>query len=131
MKCKSLILKFPNYSILPRRLHRHFIRGYFDGDGTICETHYKSKITPRFSLISTEQFLDRAYSQFFKLLGFTKPKYGRNGEAYFIYYTCHKRLNILFNKLYKDSTIYLERKYIKFIAVLGQSYRRPKTIRAE
>ena len=33
---KSLILEFPNLSQVPKFLIRHFIRGYFDGDGCIC-----------------------------------------------------------------------------------------------
>ena len=32
---KSKILKFPNYNQVPKELIRHFIRGYFDGDGSV------------------------------------------------------------------------------------------------
>lgn len=34
---KSLTLNFPNETQVPRNLLRHFIRGYFDGDGTIYQ----------------------------------------------------------------------------------------------
>ena len=41
MPKKSLILKFPNHTIVPQELIRHFIRGYFDGDG--CVSYYETK----------------------------------------------------------------------------------------
>mgnify|MGYP002625860766 CR=1 FL=1 len=45
---KSLILEFPKD--IPNDLIRHFVRGYFDGDGCI------SKNEDRCSLVSTENF---------------------------------------------------------------------------
>lgn len=47
---KSLSIVFPDF--LPKELFRHFIRGYFDGDGCI-NSNPKEK---RISLISTEKF---------------------------------------------------------------------------
>ena len=35
---KSLTLEFPNNEIVPKHLLKHFIRGYFDGDGGISYT---------------------------------------------------------------------------------------------
>lgn len=32
---KSKILEFPNYGQVPQELMKHFIRGYFDGDGSV------------------------------------------------------------------------------------------------
>lgn len=32
---KSLTLTFPSKDIVPEHLIRHFIRGYFDGDGSV------------------------------------------------------------------------------------------------
>jgi len=40
-QAKSLTLKFPTEEQVPSHLIRHFIRGYFDGDGCICL--YKNK----------------------------------------------------------------------------------------
>lgn len=45
---KSLTLKFPS---IPMYLVNHFLRGYFDGDGTICET-FSSKASITASLIT-------------------------------------------------------------------------------
>jgi intein-encoded DNA endonuclease-like protein len=35
VQAKSLILEFPKNDRIPKHLIRHFIRGYFDGDGTV------------------------------------------------------------------------------------------------
>lgn len=51
---KSLILKFPDEFILPENLIFHFIRGYFDGDGTICKTKVN---TFRCCILGTKNFL--------------------------------------------------------------------------
>lgn len=40
---KSLILQFPNTNILPIEYRRHFIRGYFDGDGCFSAIIRKRK----------------------------------------------------------------------------------------
>jgi intein-encoded DNA endonuclease-like protein len=52
---KSLILQFPNTSQIPENLQMHYIRGYFDGDGSLKK---KGKIKGYdFSLLSTREFL--------------------------------------------------------------------------
>jgi len=58
---KSLILQFPNNQQVPKHLLRHFIRGYFDGDG--CATigqvkeNYRKFITCSFT--STKMFIEK------------------------------------------------------------------------
>jgi hypothetical protein len=42
------------------------------------------------------------------------------GNAYAIRYSGNKQNKCIFNFLYNNATIYLDRKYTKFIAVLGQ-----------
>jgi intein/homing endonuclease len=54
---KSLILEFPNESIFKNKsLIRHFIRGYWDGDGCLsyCD---KKHLCPNASVLGTENFL--------------------------------------------------------------------------
>lgn len=38
---KSLTITFPDESIVPKHLIRHFIRGYFDGDGSVSPIKYE------------------------------------------------------------------------------------------
>ena len=46
---KSLILKYPNY--LKPEFHSHFIRGYFDGDGSITINRNKNTNNITFIII--------------------------------------------------------------------------------
>ena len=55
---KSLILTFPDINVVSEDLVRHFIRGYFDGDG--CLSFNKNKYcTPNISILGTKQFLEK------------------------------------------------------------------------
>lgn len=57
---KSLTLKFPNENIFKSKdLIRHFIRGYFDGDGCISYNKYKYGIVPRCSVLVTLQLVTK------------------------------------------------------------------------
>lgn len=61
---KSLTLKFPDKSIFKSEdLIRHFIRGYFDGDGCISYYRHENRnigiyFKPQLSIIGTKIFLD-------------------------------------------------------------------------
>ena len=50
---KSLILKFPTEEQVPEHLIRHFIRGYFDGDGWFSNTSSCFQV----GIIGTEDFI--------------------------------------------------------------------------
>lgn len=52
---KTLTLKFPTYKQIPKKYIWHFIRGYFDGDGTVSDPTTKSKIEVK--ILSTNAFL--------------------------------------------------------------------------
>ena len=53
---KSLTLQFPDINIFSSpELVKHFIRGYFDGDG--CLSYYKDSLKPAISLLGTPEFL--------------------------------------------------------------------------
>ena len=104
---KSLTLVFPEW--LPKDLHPHFIRGYFDGDGTIT-------IVPRLrvedfkqvSLIGTKEFLESVLRILNLDLKLYKDKRHRF-NTYSIQFNKKDGLNFL-DYMYKNSNIYLERK---------------------
>lgn len=100
---KTKILQFPK---LNKKLVKHFIRGYLDGDG--CITH---QTTSKMSLeiLGTEDFL-RAILDYYK---FPSEKY-----IYTFKHSDIKRLMLsgknafkVIDDLYKDSNIYLDRKF--------------------
>lgn len=117
---KSLTLKFPE-NLISNNLIKHFIRGYFDGDGCIsvynkqCKTIITKRVTV--SLLGTKDFLDivRKYSPI------TFGKYVKNNgsENTLVLSTAHRKAITFIKWLYEDSTIYLDRKYNKFELALS------------
>lgn len=102
---KTLTLKFPN---LNKLLYRHFIRGYFDGDG--CADMRKHQKTPqlRLSFVGTERFLTKLKS-ILKLNNKLQPT-GNNKSAFSLQICGNKKAKKIANWMYKDATIFLERK---------------------
>ena len=111
---KSLILTFPNLSIFSSTdLIKHFIRGYVDGDGSvvIASTGYS-----RFEIVGTKEFLAGIKEQFPGVFSksYYKDKRKLCSNTYFLSISGKKAAKFG-NALYKDATIYLQRKYNKFI----------------
>lgn len=116
---KSLILKFPKLSIFKgnvQQLVLHFIRGYVDGDG--CLSIYKKKtgvIATELSLVGTKDFLETV-NIIFKNKGYIQNKSCQNWEnkAYELKFSFVPSRKIA-RYLYENATIYLERKYNKYL----------------
>lgn len=122
---KSLTLTFPSCNILPREYIRHFIRGYFDGDGCV---HYKERcvIDNRnnkkynrtdllVAIVGTKDFLielSKVLEQ--ENIYFRFNKYGHCGQSFEIRLNKRNELFAFYNYLYSDATIFLERKKGKF-----------------
>lgn len=111
---KSLIKEFPIG--VPKLLFRHFLRGYFDGNGFITET---DKTPLQLGFTSSLPFINHLEEHLKSTLGikkFTKTIY--QSKNHLEWSTLRKAgidaLNIL-NYLYEDSTIYLNRKYNKWV----------------
>lgn len=75
---KSLTLKFPNN--LEDKYIRHFVRGIFDGDGSIYFD--KNKIKPRFSICGTLDLLENIQNYMIEELGINKTKIRQKGNIY-------------------------------------------------
>lgn len=107
---KSLTLKFPDESIFKSKdLIRHFIRGYFDGDGCFTRHIYHTIVSPAISFLGTKDFLD-------KILEYSKIEANYRHDKCYTEFTWtleyHKEPGIeLINYLYNNCTIYLDRKY--------------------
>ena len=109
-KAKTHKLTFPTEEQVPSHLIRHFIRGYFDGDGSVSGD--KQKL---FSFEGTINFLLSLQQILIKELSFSETKLcqrhkDRDNTIRSLRY-CGINQCILFRDwLYKDATIYLERK---------------------
>ena len=115
---KSLILEYPEW--LPKELHRHFIRGYFDGDGSIV-THKKDKlkIQTSFSITSTENFCKSVQNILTNELdingGGIYEASCHNGITKYLSIRGNIQTKKIFDWLYYDTDFYLTRKYEKYI----------------
>ncbi|MEW6409859.1 MAG: LAGLIDADG family homing endonuclease [Nitrospirota bacterium] len=137
---KSLIMKFPD---IPEKYMRHFIRGCWDGDGTVYISAGKLNAS---YVSSSRYFIERLVQEFYKIgiyrqrlhqLSFnkikkTRSKFGfsnyplaihaeKRSKAYYIKLNSRENLEKLFHYLYDgvDESIYLARKYKKCVEGLG------------
>lgn len=116
---KTHTLEFPNY-LKNNKLIRHFMRGYFDGDGGFYLNKNKSPFQMSARICGTINFLTDFKSVLEENCGFissSKP-YMYNGQGALNYFG-NGQLSKISNYLYNDSKIYLERKFIQ--AKLSQS----------
>jgi intein/homing endonuclease len=107
---KSLIYSFPDW-IKNHPLKNHFMRGYFDGDGSFYLQHqYNKKIC--FGLRGTVKFLIDYRSILEKECEFPVRINAMpiSGGCGLLGYGGNKNIIKISNFLYKDATIYLDRK---------------------
>lgn len=110
---KSLVLEFPK--CVPEYFYSSFILGYFDGDGSISlSNNNKSAYV---SMIGTRMLLNTVAEIAKKNIG-VEVTINRDVRAKdpICSLRCNKRQDVikLLNWLYKNSTIYLQRKYDKY-----------------
>jgi intein-encoded DNA endonuclease-like protein len=101
---------------IPEHLIPHFIRGYFDGDGCVFESYTKVKnrsyYEPGITFVGTYDFMTYLNTQLPIILPSLR-KDTRVSNSYTLYYRSKPRFLILEEYLYKNSTIYLDRKFEK------------------
>lgn len=116
IEAKTYDLDFPSEDIVPDHLIRHFIRGYSDGDGSICinEKSYRNTI----SIQGTQLFLSGLMEKVVTHTGVTRTKIlNGNGNVFEWKKGGRKQVLKVLDWLYKDSNIYLERKYDKYMQI--------------
>ena len=110
---KSTTLEFPNFLHFKYdHLIRHFIRGYFDGDGSFSRYILKTCVNPHIQIIGTPEFLNKLleYTSLNGRIG--KDKRWKNNTEYIEF---DKDNGIKFiNYIYNNSKIYLDKKYKLF-----------------
>jgi intein-encoded DNA endonuclease-like protein len=113
---KSLILTFPDF--LSEELIQHFIRGYFDGDGSI---NIKKEKNCSISITSTDMFnnvLEKLLLTQFQIKSKQYYRYKNTCTTSLMIGKTRNSLNFL-NWIYSNSTIHLNRKYQKYLALKG------------
>lgn len=97
----------------------HFIRGYFDGDGSIRndspnQKRYECNIT-----CGNKEFLDKIQKILNEYNIYSTMYKHTDCEAYKIRIDRKEDSKKFYNFLYKDCKIYLSRKYNRFVALYG------------
>lgn len=113
---KSLTLKFPDIKIFnSKNLIRHFMRGYFDGDGCISYSNKEHTIL-NMQLLGTKDFLQVFIQQLPEDLRDFTLRHNHNNEKELTYLinTSNNKAYKFLKFLYENSNIYLERKYSRF-----------------
>lgn len=142
MPQKSLTLNFPHF--LGEKLIAHFIRGYFDGDGCIwngkrkkmkikdltCKNGFREKIihNVKFTFTGNDTFISDLQEFLVKKLDFnmvklnySKSKNPNNNTSEHVCtmeYSGRGNIKKLYDYMYKDASIYGERKFKKFNEIL-------------
>lgn len=108
---KSLTYKFPTW-LKKHPLRKHFMRGYFDGDGSFFINSELSYDRLCFSLRGTKEFLKIYQKVLEKDCGFkSKASISKTEKIGHLRYKGEFALKIR-NFFYDTSTIYLKRKYL-------------------
>ena len=103
---KSLTLQFPN-NIKQSQFINAFIRGYFDGDGSLCL--YKNGIFD-IKILGTKKFLEDIKSIVGIQCRISNPK----SNIYELRISKNSERKKFLTFIYKDATIYLKRKYDRY-----------------
>lgn len=113
---KSLKIKFPNY--ISDELMPHFIRGYFDGDGSVYYDDKRSKAGT--SICGTYDFVSHV-SEILHNMGIKNhlyhPKQCGDSDTYVMVTTGNKSSYNFLTWMYQDADIKMERKYNKYLYI--------------
>lgn len=121
---KSLILKFPYH--LSDLFYSHFIRGYFDGDGSFCH-RYNEKYGFRdlISFTSTQDFCERIKEI---INQYSKAKGGgiydaacHNGKTKVLSFSGANQCRYILDWFYQNADLYINRKYNLYLKFLSMN----------
>lgn len=122
---KSLVLKFPD---LPSELVSDFIRGYFDGDGSIFSSIQKVKrgnaiftyIRPIVHICGTKEFLNSLITILNLPTTCIKKEKRRITNCWYIRFDSFSRVQMFYDFLYHNKKFFLNRKKQKFNEIFKQ-----------
>jgi len=113
---KTFILRFPDSTIVPPHLLHHFVRGYFDGDGSIGK--YSCW---RMQFCGTKHMME-GIQKASGIQGWLSKRHPeRNNDNWTLSVYRKHEFPKFVNWLYKDATIYLSRKHNKYLEFLAST----------
>lgn len=116
---KTFNLHFPD---IPEHLYRHFIRGFFDGDGCLSirdrnnrRKKYGTSMNYQLCLYGLETILLPIQNILVKELDLTPTKLAISKKIKTLHYTGKQVVSKIMKYLYKDATVYLKRKHDTYL----------------
>lgn len=136
MQAKTFKIKFPYF--IDESLCRHFIRGYFDGDGSLSIATLKKgpdkgqkKVT--FSIVGHKEFLTDLNKVLSQQCGLNENKLigykNRNPNMANVVFGGRAQCVKIREYLYKDATIFMKRKYDKFLRLDTDEFTTAESLR--
>lgn len=120
---KSFNCKFPSEDIVPIYLMNHFIRGYFDGNGSL-KLHGSTKFTQDFSIAfcGTKEMMKgiQKYIPIDKEIKLRQRHPGRNNNNYDLEIGGRLQVKRILEYIYSDAEVYLDRKYERYQYFLNE-----------
>lgn len=96
---------------IPHNLINHFLRGIFDGDGSIGIYKYNNKLQYRLNFLGQKKLIEKIYQALMIELDITEIKIAARDKIASITWSSRKDIIKLTDWLYNDASIFLERKY--------------------
>lgn len=129
---KTFDIKFPSEDFVPNNLVRHFIRGYFDGDGSLSYSVRKAKYGERLHfgmtftgtyemVVGIKQILNKFCCDF---EGDIRSRHNNGVNNFTLAINGNDILLKVCDYMYQNSTINLERKYDKYKLLIQELDRR-------
>lgn len=115
LKQKSLVLKPPTK--VPLELIHHFIRGFFDGDGSLTKYEHKNSTYISFGINFTTTYSMAQWLQNIFQMGNVFPEKRRQATWYYSVGGNQQVLKIC-HYMYDDATIWMDRKYNRYKELL-------------
>lgn len=106
-------------SKIPKKMYRHFIRGYFDGDGSIVIDKQNRKgiqTKPQLSIfiLGSEFLLNQIKNIIVEEVNVNLPKINKRQGVYCVKWAGNIQCKKIFDWLYQDANRFLERKKTKY-----------------
>lgn len=135
---KTFEIKFPSNDIVPEKLLSHFVRGYFDGDGSISYSerkstskirdkylHFSITFTGTYDFVSSiKNYLNCNVTRF---IGDIRSRWDNGKNNYTLSIDGNNVIKKILDWMYKDSTIFLNRKYEKYLILKEEIINREKS----
>lgn len=134
---KTKILRFPTEEQVPNHLIHHFIRGVFDGDGSVWEGKrkimtvkdktrkegYRDRIVHnvKFNITGTYSMMSNIQNILINILSFKQNKLNTSkniDNCVQLEYSGRGQMKKFYSYIYKDATVFIKRKKKKFEEIL-------------